>query len=116
MSSALDKVIQWSAVFSFSVIHASIWLKNACTVLLGYMVIAFSYPWKKFAHHEEDNLIEVVRADARGLEKLPIHLAVAVLEDCELDHDSLAHLAVWCFAAGVHNISLYDPQGVCVFV
>ena len=111
-SVALDRALQWSVRFSLSVIHASLWLKNACNVLLGYLIAAFSYPWKKLAQ-KEDNLIEVIRADAKGLEKLPIHLAVAVLEDCELDQESLAHLTVWCFAAGIHNVSLYDPQGVC---
>ena len=111
-SVALDRALQWSVRFSLSVIHASLWLKNACNVLLGYLIAACSYPWKKLAQ-KEDNLIEVIRADAKGLEKLPIHLAVAVLEDCELDQESLAHLTVWCFAAGIHNVSLYDPQGVC---
>ena len=114
-SVALDRALQWSVGFSLSVIHASLWLKNACNVLLGYLIAAFSYPWKKLAQ-KEDNLIEVIRADAKGLEKLPIHLAVAVLEDCKLDQESLAHLTVWCFAAGIHNVSLYDPQGVCVCV
>ena len=109
-SSVLDRVLEWSVVFSLSVVHGSLWLKNACTVLLGYVATAFSYSWKKFAK-EEDNFIDVVRADAKSLEKLPTHLAVAVLEDCELDHESLARLAVWCFAAGVHHVSLYDPQG-----
>ena len=109
-SSVLDRVLEWSVVFSLSVVQGSLWLKNACTVLLGYVATAFSYSWKKFAK-EEDNFIDVVRADAKSLEKLPTHLAVAVLEDCELDHESLARLAVWCFAAGVHHVSLYDPQG-----
>ena len=110
-SVVLDRVLQWSVVVSLSVIHASLWLKNACTAVLGYVFIAFSYHWKKLANKEE-NLIEVIRADAKSLEKLPIHLAVSVLEDCELDHESLSHLAVWCFAAGVRNVSLYDPQGM----
>ncbi|XP_065112324.1 dehydrodolichyl diphosphate synthase complex subunit nus1 [Paramisgurnus dabryanus] len=50
-------------------------------------------------------------ADARTLEKVPIHVGLIITED-EIHYTDVANLVVWCMAVGISYVSVYDNQGV----
>lgn len=45
-----------------------------------------------------------------SVEKLPAHVGLLVTEE-ELSYTDIASLVVWCMAAGVSDISVYDSRG-----
>ncbi|KAH0511286.1 Dehydrodolichyl diphosphate syntase complex subunit NUS1 [Microtus ochrogaster] len=51
------------------------------------------------------------RADGRTLQKLPVHLTLLI---AELEHSfsDVASIVVWCVAAGISYVSVYDHQGI----
>nr|XP_019596931.1 PREDICTED: dehydrodolichyl diphosphate synthase complex subunit NUS1 isoform X2 [Rhinolophus sinicus] len=53
------------------------------------------------------------RADARSLEKLPVHMGLLITEEeQETSYSDIASLVVWCMAVGISYISVYDHQGI----
>jgi len=48
--------------------------------------------------------------EVKKLSKLPRHIAFVVLED-QISYTDLAYLVIWCVAAEINNISLFDIHG-----
>ncbi|XP_057642671.1 dehydrodolichyl diphosphate synthase complex subunit Nus1-like [Chionomys nivalis] len=51
------------------------------------------------------------RADGRTLHKLPVHLTLLITE-LEHNFSDVASIVVWCVAAGISYVSVYDHQGI----
>lgn len=51
------------------------------------------------------------RADGRTLHKLPVHLSLLITE-LEHNFSDVASIVVWCVAAGISYVSVYDHQGI----
>lgn len=86
-------------------VHAVRWLRLA-------LMTVFSWIWNTvlyIAKHKGSKL-ECIQRDVKELKKLPLHLALVVNEK-HVSHVDLARLVNWCFAVGIHYVSLFDPKG-----
>lgn len=86
-------------------VHALRWLKLAVVALYWWLWGTVVY----LAKHKGSKL-ECIQRDVKELKKLPLHLALLVNEQ-HMSHEDLARLVNWCFAVGIHYVSLFDPQG-----
>ena len=86
-------------------VHALMWFRGA-------VVAAVVWIWSSVLYLAKHKGIELdcIQRDVKDLEKLPLHLAIAVNEK-NLSYRDLARLVNWAFAAGIQYVSLYDPHG-----
>ena len=95
-------------IFSLRTIHCIVWLRQSLAVTAAWVWTGLLHAMK-----HKGTKLECIQRDSKQLKKIPLHLALVVQED-DLSHSDLANLVVWAFSAGVHNVSLYDPNGKCV--
>ena len=95
------------AVLDYSLrgLHSLIWLRENVALMLLWLWTSILYPVK-----HKGTKLECIQTDVKKLKKLPLHLALIVVEE-EMSHLDLARLVTWSFSFGVHNVSLYDPNG-----
>ena len=112
---SLDLFVNWTLRLTLYTIHFSTWMRIKCSHVFSNLFLLLVYSWDKLVGKNKDvNLLEVARNDSKSLDKIPKHYAAAILEDGELIYEDLSRLAVWCFAFGIHHVSLYDPKGTYV--
>ena len=87
-------------------IHALRWIRATLAAVCWWLWSVGLY----LAKHKGTKL-ECIQRDVKELKKLPVHLALVVNEK-HVSHADLARLVNWCFAVGIHYVSLYDPQGL----
>ena len=93
---------------SLRTVHCMVWLRESLAVLVAWLWISLLHAVK-----HKGTKLDCIQRDAKLLKKIPLHLALVVQEE-DLSHSDLANLVIWAFSAGVHNVSLYDPNGKCV--
>lgn len=86
-------------------VHALRWLRLAAVALYLWVWGSVVY----LAKHKGSKL-ECIQRDVKEINKLPLHLALIVNEP-HMSHVDLARVVNWCFAVGIHYVSLFDPQG-----
>ena len=92
-------------VLSLRTVHCMAWLRESLAIMVAWL-------WTSLLHavKHKGTKLDCIRRDAKQLKKIPLHLALVVLEG-DVSHSDLANLVIWAFSAGVHNVSLYDPNG-----
>ena len=92
--------------FTLGAIHASVWLRDSIYFSLLWLWTGLMYAVK----HIKGSKLECIQEDTKELKKMPQHLALIVHEE-QLSHTDLAKVVTWAFAAGVHNVSIYNSHG-----
>lgn len=92
----------WS--FSLKTVHFFLYLRDSIGYLLAWIWAGILYAVK-----HKGTKLECIQKDVKQLKKIPMHLAFVVYEDASFE--DLARLVTWSFSAGIHNVSLYDPNG-----
>jgi len=85
------------------------WILHSSFSLLDYLLITIN----KFITKLQLKIVGKKFLDldeVKKLYKLPKHIAFIILED-QISYSDLASLVVWCIAAEINNISLFDMHG-----
>lgn len=86
----------------FWILHSSFSFLDYLLVMINQFIIRLQL---RLAKQRFLDLKEV-----KKLSKLPRHIAFVVLED-QISYTDLAYLVIWCVAAEINNISLFDIHG-----
>lgn len=95
---------------SLATLHSMFWLRDAVSWMLVWVWATISYSLK----HKGEKY-DSIAADARGLKKLPRHLALVVQEQ-QVSCSDLARMATWAFASDICLVSIYDPHSTQYYV
>ena len=98
-------VVEGLLRLSLGAIHASLWLRGAIYYSLLWLWTGLVYAVK-----HKGSKLECIQEDAKELKKIPLHLTLIVHEE-RLSHTDLAKVVTWAFAAGIHQVSIYNSQG-----
>lgn len=59
---------------------------------------------------KQKSSVDFIKADARHINKLPVHIGIVVLEE-KLSYTDIANIIIWSLALGISCISVYDVNG-----
>jgi hypothetical protein len=85
------------------VLHAFIYANQLIINYVCYVFIFLTLPAKT-------PRLQNMCQDAKFVCKLPVHVGVLVAE-AKVSLCDLARIVVWCYAAGISHISIYDRKG-----
>jgi len=86
----------------FWILHSSFSFLDYLLVTINKFIIRLQLMFK------EKRFLDL--KEVKKLSKLPRHIAFVVLED-QISYTDLAYLVIWCVAAEINNISLFDIHG-----